>query len=85
MQQLLRLIIQPFNGKTRSKTLGRPAKEVPLKTNLKIQKVQFLSIQTLPVCSCIVANYLANPILPGEEGIVTATVNTFGQSGQFAE
>lgn len=40
-------------------------------------------LETLPSCGCTVADFPTNPILPGEEGFVTAIVNTSGHPGSM--
>ena len=68
------------------KNFGTVNEGAPLKIDFKFKntgKTILYILETLPSCGCIVSNYPANPILPEEDGIVTATVNTFGQSGSL--
>jgi hypothetical protein len=40
-------------------------------------------LETLPSCGCILSDYPRKPILPGEEGSLTAYVLTLGHAGNM--
>jgi hypothetical protein len=42
-------------------------------------------LSTLPSCGCTVTDYPKNPILPGDEGFVTATFNSMGHPGSVTK
>jgi Protein of unknown function (DUF1573) len=44
-------------------------------------KVLFVT-EVLPSCGCIIADYSKEPVLPGNEGAVTATFNSRNYNGQ---
>lgn len=68
------------------KNFGTVKEDEPLKIKFEFKntgKTVLYILETLPSCGCTIADYPTNAILPGDNGILTAIVNTTGHSGEL--
>jgi hypothetical protein len=48
-------------------------------------KTVLFILEVVPSCGCTLTDYPRNPILPGDQGIITATFNTQGHPGNITK